>query len=189
MSAVQHRALDVAHAHANVIFFFFCDHRPVLSLATISYLTYEGVRFFEELELACRQRTVDLKPHLRRMHLVTTAIHEFILTLCTYLEFTHFSEEDMDKLRRLQVAVSERRKEWMQGLFIVAASSPRPPSSFQCCDLKELRQLFLLLIRRFKPNVQSRQFLDDVVCGNHDLLVMMERVNTDPELMTSHLQQ
>ncbi len=80
--------------------------RPVLSLGTLSYLTYEGVRFFEELELACRERTVDLKPHLRRMHLVTTAIHEFILTLCTYLDFTHFSQADADKLRKLQAAVS-----------------------------------------------------------------------------------
>ncbi len=79
---------------------------PVLSIGTISYLTYEGVRFFEDLELACRQRTVDLKPHLRRMHLVTTAIHEFVLTLCTYLEFTHLPEKVMDKLRELQAAVS-----------------------------------------------------------------------------------
>ncbi len=78
----------------------------MLSLGTLSYLTYEGVRFFEELELACRERTVDLKPHLRRMHLVTTAIHEFILTLCTYLDFTHFSQADADKLRKLQAAVS-----------------------------------------------------------------------------------
>ncbi len=59
----------------------------------------------------------------------------------------------------------------------------------QCCSFKELRQLFLLLIRRFKPSVQSRQFLTDVVCGNHDLLVMIERVNADPDLMSSHLKQ
>ncbi len=59
----------------------------------------------------------------------------------------------------------------------------------QCYSFKELRQLFLLLIRRFKPNVQSRQFLNDVICGNHDILVMLERVNTDPEFMISHLKQ
>jgi len=41
--------------------------------------------------LACRERTVDLKPHLRRMHLVITAIHEFIVTLGTYLDFTHYA--------------------------------------------------------------------------------------------------
>ena len=44
----------------------------VLSVETVAYLTYEGVRFFEELELAVREqreRAVDLRPHLRRIHL------------------------------------------------------------------------------------------------------------------------
>ena len=75
-------------------------------METIAYLTFEGVRFFEELELACRERTVDLKPHLRRMHLVVTAIHEFVTTLCAYRTFAHFSQEDKNKLRVLQTAVS-----------------------------------------------------------------------------------
>ena len=74
-------------------------------METIAYLTFEGVRFFEELELACRQRTVDLKPHLRRVHLVVTAIHEFVVTLCVYAEFAHFPQEDKEKLKKLQSAV------------------------------------------------------------------------------------
>ena len=78
----------------------------MLSIPTISYLTYEGVRFYEELELASREKTVDLKPHLRRMHLVVTAIHEFITTLETYSGFSHFSPKDKEKCRKIQRAVS-----------------------------------------------------------------------------------
>ena len=74
-------------------------------METIAYLTFEGVRFFEELELACRQRTVDLKPYLRRVHLVVTAIHEFIQTVDAYAEFKHFDKEAQDRLRELQTTV------------------------------------------------------------------------------------
>lgn len=43
----------------------------VLSFNIISYLTYEGVNLYEQLELASRQQGVDIKPCLRRMHLVS----------------------------------------------------------------------------------------------------------------------
>lgn len=139
---------------------------PVLSIDILAYLTYEGVRLFEELELACRQRTVDLKPPLRRMHLVVTAIHEFIKTLGIYEKFTHFSKENQLKLHEIQVAA------W---------------------SIKELRQLFLLLIRRFNPAMQSRQYLCDVILGNHTLLVMIENIiGEEPnsnEKMSKHLSQ
>ena len=63
---------------------------------------------------------------------------------------------------------------------------------FQCCATKELRQLYMFLIRRFDPSVQSRQFLQDLICGNHSLLVMIESAENsteNPELMTEHLKQ
>ncbi len=42
----------------------------VLSFDVISYLTYEGTSLCEQLELASRQQENDLKPLLRRIHLV-----------------------------------------------------------------------------------------------------------------------
>ena len=68
----------------------------------MAYLIYEGVRLYEELELAIREqreRAVDLRPHLRRTHLVVTALREFIQTLQTYGQFSHFTEVDQDKLK------------------------------------------------------------------------------------------
>ena len=47
----------------------------------------------------------------------------------------------------------------------------------------------MLTIRRFNPNIQSRQYLEDLVCGNHSLLVMIERATEDPDLLTTHLTQ
>ncbi len=138
---------------------------PVLSVETVAYLTYEGVRFFEELELAVREqreRAVDLRPHLRRIHLVVTALREFIQTLQTYAKFSHFTDLDKAKLRHIQLAV---------------------------CSMRDLRQLFLLLIRRFNSAIQTRQYLNDVVCGNHALLVMIENTKMDVDIMTSHLTQ
>jgi timeless protein len=119
-------------------YFFPC--RTVLSIETVAYLTYEGVRFFEELELAIqekRDRVVDLRPHLRRIHLIVTALRAFIQTLQAYLNFAHFSEVDKEKLRKLQMAV---------------------------CSMRDLRQLFLLLIRRYNSSLHTRQYLNDVIC-------------------------
>ena len=68
----------------------------------MAYLIYEGVRLYEELELAIREqreRAFDLRPHLRRTHLVVTALREFIQTLQTYGQFSHFTEVDQDKLK------------------------------------------------------------------------------------------
>ncbi|KAI4464273.1 timeout/timeless-2 [Holotrichia oblita] len=42
---------------------------PVLSYEIISYLTFQGVWLFEELEISCKIPDVDLKPCLRRLHL------------------------------------------------------------------------------------------------------------------------
>jgi timeless protein len=47
-----------------------CCFRPVLSYEVVSYLTFEGVNLCEELESVAHQAS-DLKPCLRRMHLVS----------------------------------------------------------------------------------------------------------------------
>ena len=144
---------------------FYLLNRPVLSVETVAYLTYEGVRFFEELELAVREqreRPVDLRPYLRRIHLVVTALREFIQTLQTYAKFSHFTDIDKARLRRIQLAV---------------------------CSMRDLRQLFLLLIRRYNSSLQTRQYLNDVICGNHSLLVMIENTKMDVDIMTNHLTQ
>lgn len=43
----------------------------VLSYKIVSYLTYEAVILYEQLELTSRHYEIDLEPSLRRMHLVS----------------------------------------------------------------------------------------------------------------------
>ena len=135
-------------------------------METVAFLTFEGVRFYEELELAVREQkergSVDLRPHLRRIHLVVTALREFIQTLQTYAKFSHFTDEDKAQLNRIQVAV---------------------------CSMRDLRQLFLLLIRHYNPSIQTRQYLNDLICANHVLLVLIENTDIGSNIMTSHLSQ
>lgn len=58
--------------------------KHVLSLGIISYLTYEGVSLSEELTLLLAQEDADTRSVLRRLHLVVTAIQEYLQTLDSF---------------------------------------------------------------------------------------------------------
>lgn len=121
----------------------------ILTFDVISYLTYEGVMLCEHLELNSRQEGSDLKPYLRRMHLVVTAIREFLQAIETYKKVTHLTEEDREYLQRLQ---------WQIG------------------GTEDLRNLFVLLLRRFNPTLHTKQYLQDLVVTNHILLLILDSV-------------
>lgn len=74
----------------------------MLTYDILSYLTYEGVNICESLEIESRQENTDLKPFLRRQHLVVTAIKEFIQATETYGKMPHLSSEDKEFLKNLQ---------------------------------------------------------------------------------------
>ncbi|XP_068151908.1 protein timeless [Drosophila tropicalis] len=119
----------------------------ILTYDVLSYLTYEGVTLCEQLELNARQEGSDVKPYLRRMHLVVTAIREFLQAIETYKKVTHLSEDDRLHLRQLQLQISE---------------------------MSDLRCLFVLLLRRFNPSIHSKQYLQDLVVTNHILLIILD---------------
>ncbi|XP_046805071.1 protein timeless isoform X1 [Lucilia cuprina] len=121
----------------------------ILTFDVISYLTYEGVMLCEQLELNSRQEGSDLKPYLRRMHLLVTAIREFLQAIETYKKVTHLSDEDRERLRLLQLQIS---------------------------STEDLRNLFVLLLRRFNPSLHTKQYLQDLVVTNHILLLILDSV-------------
>lgn len=121
----------------------------ILTFNVISYLTYEGVMLCEQLELNSRQEGSDLKPYLRRLHLVVTAIREFLQAIETYKKVTHLSDEDRERLRILQEQIS---------------------------STEDLRNLFVLLLRRFNPSLHTKQYLQDLVVTNHILLLILDSV-------------
>ncbi|XP_037917085.1 protein timeless isoform X2 [Hermetia illucens] len=140
----------------------------VLSFKVVSYLTFEGVNICEQLELNSHQQGCDLKPYLRRMHLVVTAIREFLQALETYKKVTHLSQEDRHRLQILQLQIG---------------------------TTEDLRCLFVLLLRRYDPALHSKQYLQDLIVTNHILLLLLESVSQYPEnkvggiRMMQHLSQ
>lgn len=169
----------------------------VLSYKIVSYLTYEAVMLYEQLELSSRQYEIELEPSLRRMHLVSwkiriefvpfvriwmrlscfpthfrlqvvTAIREFLQALNTYKNIGHLSSNDIEYIRLLQLEISVT---------------------------EDLKQLFILLIRNYKPTIQSKQYLQDLIVTNHILLLIPDSVsgeesNQDAKIkLKEHIQQ
>lgn len=136
----------------------------VLNHDVISYLTFEGVSLCEQIELTSHQQGADVKPYLRRIHLVVTAIREFLHALETYKKSSHVSKNDKKYINTLQIQISQT---------------------------EDLRQMFVLLLRFYNPAVQSRQYLKDLIVTNHSLLLLLESVSVEtPSFnMVEHVQQ
>jgi timeless protein len=61
--------------------------------------------------------------------------------------------------------------------------------------MRDLRQLFVLLLRQFNPKFHCRRLLSDIITGNHLLLTLLKQANDFPasvprfDMMTEHLSQ
>lgn len=122
---------------------------------------------YEQLELTSRHYEIDLEPSLRRMHLVVTAIREFLQALNTYSNIVHLSTNDVEYIRLLQSQISVT---------------------------EDLKQLFILLIRNYNPSIQSKQYLQDLIVTNHILLLIPDSVENESDQKTKaklkeHIQQ
>ena len=106
-----------------------------------------------------RGRKEDLGPILRRIHLVVTALREFLQTVASYRE-KNLSPQDVKHIETLRV----------QSLYA-----------------KECRQLLVILLRRFNPQHQSLQYLTDLVICNHMLLLDLEIVSDNEQIPVSAL--
>ncbi|XP_053625997.1 protein timeless isoform X2 [Plodia interpunctella] len=139
----------------------------VLSYDIVSYLTAEGVNLCEQFELAIKLDGNDLKPSLRRLHLVVTAIREFVQAIEVYKKFGHMCKDDQDSLLKLQIKM---------------------------CETEELRSLLVLLLRHYDPKYHSKQYLQDLIVTNHILLMFLDSVMKLPEYsgttnMHDHIRQ
>ncbi|XP_028171667.1 protein timeless [Ostrinia furnacalis] len=139
----------------------------VLSFDIVTYLTAEGVNLCEQFELAIKLDGNDLKPSIRRLHLVVTAIREFVQAIEVYKKFTHMCKDDQDALIQLQIKM---------------------------CETEELRSLLVLLLRHYNPKYHTKQYLQDIVVTNHILLTFIDNVMKLPEYngstnMPDHIKQ
>ncbi|XP_050361503.1 protein timeless [Nymphalis io] len=126
----------------------------VLSFDIISYLTAEGVNLAEQFELSIKLDGNDLKPKIRRLHLVVTAIREFIQAIDVYKKSANMCSNDKDTLIKLEIKM---------------------------CETDELRLLFVLLLRHYNPKYHTKQYLEDLIVTNHILLIFLDNVLKMPE--------
>nr|QNI60324.1 timeless [Grapholita molesta] len=139
----------------------------VLSFDIVSYLTAEGVNLCEQFELAVKLDGNDLKPSSRRLHLVVTAIREFVQAIEVYKKLPHICADDKDTLIRLQNKV---------------------------CETDELMSLLVLLLRHYNPKYHSKQYLQDLIVTNHILLSFVDSAMRNPDYtgstnMVDHIKQ
>ena len=80
----------------------------MLSIETLSYLTFEGVRLYEDHELCIRDRNSQQSSGLRGLHLLVTAISEFIDAIDTFTKFRHLPEQDKERLFKVRKAVRKQ---------------------------------------------------------------------------------
>ncbi|XP_063358533.1 protein timeless-like isoform X2 [Cydia amplana] len=125
----------------------------VISFDIVSYLTAEGVNLCEQFELAVKLDRNNLKPSSRRLHLVVTAIREFVQAIEVYKKCPHICTVDKDALITLQNKM---------------------------CETDELRSLLVLLLRHYNPKYHSKQYLQDLVVTNHILLTFLDSAMRNP---------
>lgn len=97
---------------------------------------------------------------------VVTAIREYLQTLETYQKCNHITDDDRRNLLQLQLRIGET---------------------------EDLKNLFLLLLRHYNPNIQSKQYLQDLILTNHNCLLFLDNVAKSKGQPTSavmeHLKQ
>lgn len=139
----------------------------VLSYDIVSYLTAEGVNLCEQFELSIKLDGNDLKPSIRRLHLVVTAIREFVQAIEVYKKIAHVCKEDQEALLKLQMKM---------------------------CETEDLRCLLVLLLRHYDPKYHTKQYLQDLIVTNHILLMFLDSVMKLPDYsgstyMLDHIKQ
>ncbi|XP_071750026.1 protein timeless [Lepeophtheirus salmonis] len=137
---------------------------PVFSPEIMSYIVFEGLQTFENLE-------IESKPHLyndtvvktqgRRLHLVVSAIKQILITI-NWMDNNTKDSETRLKIHRIILLLME---------------------------MSNLRQFHLLLIWKFNLSYQTRCFINDVVMCNHKLLLLFEKVNSSDKFIKEHLEQ
>lgn len=96
---------------------------------------------------------------------MVTAIREYMQAVEMYKKLTHLSEEDHSNLLKLQIRISET---------------------------DDLGCLFVLLIRQYKPEIQSKQYLQDLILTNHNHLLLLDSISKakqKPNNVVEHLKQ
>lgn len=144
--------------------------KDIFTIDILCYLTWESVRETEEFEMnSLKVPTVDLESNKRRLHQSVMAILEYLRVLEKHSRPSYESEKNSLR-REFQERVCKQ----------LCSCLPAIP---------DIRQLFLLQLLQFNPDIQSRRYLCDVITANHLLLLILERVPHKPGGTSFNLHQ
>lgn len=95
---------------------------------------------------------------------MVTALREFLQGVKTYQKMIHLSDNDKECLTKLEE---------------------------QICKTEDLKMLFILLLKQYNPNIQSKQYLQDLIITNHNFLLCLDNKSNNQQniYMTEHLKQ
>lgn len=57
----------------------------------------------------------------------------------------------------------------------------------QIAQTEDLKRLFLLLLRQYNPNTQSRQYLQDLIVTNHNYLLFLDNISKSENLSSNNV--
>ncbi|EFX80829.1 putative TIMELESS/TIM-1 protein [Daphnia pulex] len=147
----------------------------VLHIDILCYLTWEAVCEIGRLDKNTLQRSMDANP--RRIHRCVRAIREYLQACQVYSRLDS---------TRVNISGPGSSHEYQRWSYLLRGYLPA---------MRELRQLFVLLLRQFNPKFHCRRLLSDMITGNHLLLTTLKQANDFPasvprfDMMTEHLSQ
>ena len=128
--------------------------KDIFNVDFLCYLTYE-VGEIEQFKMDSIQlATADFKHYLLSLQFGAKAISQYLQTLDAYYRLGSGAGDGQSQERNV----------------ITQVLSHLPA-------MHDLRQLFLLQLRQFNPNIQNREYLRDIITANHVLLVNLERAS------------
>jgi hypothetical protein len=148
--------------------------KNVLNIDILCYLTWEAICEIGRLDKNTLQRSMDANP--RRIHRCVRAIREYLQAFQVYY-----------RLNRTRVNLSGPGSSYQYHRWTYLLRGYLPA-------MRDLRQLFLLLLRQFNPKFHCRRLLCDIITGNHLLLTTLKQADEFPACgprfdMTEHLSQ
>jgi hypothetical protein len=145
--------------------------KNVLNIDILCHLTWETVCEIGRLDKNTLQRSMDANP--RRIHRCVRAIREYLQAFQVYAR--------LDNNTRVNISGPGSFHEYQRWSYLPA--------------MRDLRQLFVLLLRQFNPKFHCRRLLCDIITGNHLLMTTLKQQADEFSAcgpcfdMTEHLSQ
>lgn len=137
--------------------------QTLLSPPVLSALSYLILKMYEKYTISQRnKKDSESNSHFKCLHLLVTCQHRYFSALL------HFSQNNC--------MMSKEEQQHLQNSIINAVQS------------KSVRDMYILLLRKFQSNVETISYLTELISGNDKLLLLAQHVGKDAKFeMREHI--